>query len=412
MPSWRAKLIEISPLLAVEAFGEVGSRRVSIRYRGLLAKVVGESFLEPFSRILSSEKIAAWLGNRAVFSLYLPPIPSQAFKRLVVNNVKKQLSGKLPVGFAPDAVTIAITNSCPCRCVHCSAARRRRGEDLSFDELRQLIEDLVDMGTTNITFTGGEPMLRQDLPDLVACVDRDRAITQVFTSGAVCDESLISELAEKGLFALQVSLDSPNPAEHDKLRGVKGLFDKAVALIEEALKCGLLVGISTYASPEHIRSGALDEMYRLGSELGVHEITVFDLVPTGALIGEKPFLSEEDHQALIRWHIEKNSLPDGPRVSTMSFINHPKTAGCFGGYSQIHVTASGEVTPCDFTPLSFGNVRQRGIRAIWKKFRKHPEYGRWSPRCRMQNPEFRRKYVERIPPDAELPYPIELLDRS
>jgi len=52
------------------------------------------------------------------------------------------------------------------------------------------------------------------------------------------------------------------------------------------------------------------------------------------------------------------------------------------------------------------------LRQIWKKIRRHPEYGRWRESCRMQNPAFRKRYIERIPENAELPYPIYMLDKT
>ncbi|MEO2240747.1 MAG: hypothetical protein ABGY09_01610, partial [Euryarchaeota archaeon] len=68
-------------------------------------------------------------------------------------------------------------------------------------------------------------------------------------------------------------------------------------------------------------------------------------------------------------------------------------------------------TPCDFTPISFGNVREIGFKRAWKRLTSHPEWRRWSERCRMQDPEFRRKYIERIRPDERLPVRIEELER-
>ena len=90
----------------------------------------------------------------------------------------------------------------------------------------------------------------------------------------------------------------------------------------------------------------------------------------------------------------------------------PLGAGCFGGDFQIHITNSGEATPCDFTPLTFSNVQMESLRQIWKRIRRHPEYGRWRESCRMQNPAFRKRYIERIPENAELPYPIYMLDKT
>lgn len=94
----------------------------------------------------------------------------------------------------------------------------------------------------------------------------------------------------------------------------------------------------------------------------------------------------------------------------MSYVNSEHGAGCFAGYVQCHVTNDGEVTPCDFTPISFGNIREDGLKAAWKRMTSHPEWGKWRPHCRMQDPEVRRRYIRKIPPDATLPVRIDELE--
>ncbi|MHA1805714.1 MAG: radical SAM/SPASM domain-containing protein [Promethearchaeota archaeon] len=83
--------------------------------------------------------------------------------------------------------------------------------------------------------------------------------------------------------------------------------------------------------------------------------------------------------------------------------------GCLAANIQFYVSAYGDVTPCDFTPLSFGNVRKEPLKNIWMRMVKHPAYNHESPFCRMQDPKFRKCYIEPIPEDAILPYEISHL---
>jgi MoaA/NifB/PqqE/SkfB family radical SAM enzyme len=78
---------------------------------------------------------------------------------------------------------------------------------------------------------------------------------------------------------------------------------------------------------------------------------------------------------------------------------------------EIYVTASGDVTPCDFTPLSFGNVREEPPAKIWQRMRAHPSYRARTLTCKMQNPLFRKAFIDPIPEGAVLPYPIAKLPR-
>jgi len=383
----------------------VNEGEVSFELSGRLARLL--SPLKKLLRHLEEEKPAAVLEDRIVFSLYLPPLPSKAFIRLIKARLKSELLRRR----IPEAITMAVTARCPCNCVHCSAARRSRKE-LSTKEWKEVIEDALDLGTYNVTFTGGDPLLREDLPELISSVDPDKAIAAVFTAGYNLRER-VDELAEAGVYAVHVSIDSPDPEEHDELRGVPGLFDRCLEGIRACLDAGVLVGISTYATPEAVETGKVEDLLRLAARLGVHEVTVFDAVPTGRLLHrEDVILSKRHREELVdlhlRWNRDKRS---GPRVSVMSYVNSRHGSGCFAGYVQCHVTNDGEVTPCDFTPISFGNVREVGLKKAWKRLTSHPEWKRWSDRCRMQDPRFRRRYIRKISPEDRLPIRIEELER-
>ncbi len=379
--------------------------RVDFELSGRLSR-----FLSPIKKLLrhlEEEKPAAVLNDQIVFSLYLPPLPSKAFIRMIKARLKSELLRRR----VPEAVTLAVTARCPCNCVHCSAARRRP-EELSAEEWKGVIRDALDLGTYNVTFTGGDPLVREDLPELISSVDPARAIAAVFTSGYLLRERA-RELVEAGVYAVHVSIDSPDPDEHDELRGTPGLFERCLEGIRSCLKEGALVGISTYATPEDVETGKVEDLLRLARRLGVHEVTVFDAVPTGRLLHrEDVMLSKRHREELadlhLRWNRERRS---GPRVSVMSYVNSRRGSGCFAGYVQCHVTNDGEVTPCDFTPISFGNVREIGFKRAWRRLTSHPEWRRWSERCRMQDPEFRRKYIRRIRPGERLPVRIEELER-
>jgi MoaA/NifB/PqqE/SkfB family radical SAM enzyme len=73
------------------------------------------------------------------------------------------------------------------------------------------------------------------------------------------------------------------------------------------------------------------------------------------------------------------------------------------------VSAYGEVSPCDFSPLSFGNLRDEPLKAIWKRMVRHPAYKHRSSVCRMQSERFRHFYIDPIPDNATLPYDINKL---
>ncbi|MBN1664991.1 MAG: radical SAM protein [Deltaproteobacteria bacterium] len=350
-------------------------------------------------------------GN--IYSLYVPPIPSQAH----VHHMETVLRNWLFKETRPLAVTLAVTSRCQLNCVHCSAASAGPvGSDLSREEIGRIIRESVDLGVTNITFTGGEPLLRKDLEEMVSDVSEEEAVALVFTNALALDERRAASLKEAGLTAVFISLDSPDPEEHDRLRGRSGLFQTVREGVRNAIRAGLAVCLSTYATNESVRDKKLSKLTALAAEWGVHEISVFDVIPTGQLIQNEEFLlTAESHRAICKEAKELNRRYAGRlRIVTQSWTNTRNgmaiLIGCLAGHLQFHITPDGEFTPCDFTPLSFGNVRSESIENLWRKVIEHSAYKRHCTKCRMQTASFREKYIRPIPVNANLPYSIATID--
>ncbi|MFX0106391.1 MAG: SPASM domain-containing protein, partial [Candidatus Hodarchaeota archaeon] len=104
-----------------------------------------------------------------------------------------------------------------------------------------------------------------------------------------------------------------------------------------------------------------------------------------------------------------------PPLSSQSWQNSVEAylsgIGCLAGNIQYYASAYGDISPCDFSPLSFGNIRKEPLKKIWMRMVKHPAYNHRSPFCRMQDKNFRHFYIDPIPDDAYLPYPINKLPR-
>lgn len=351
--------------------------------------------------------------DRNIYSLYLPPIPSAADARLLEGVFRDKLFN-IPT---PRAVTIAVTNRCQCKCGHCSAEDYSAScDELSFEDISQIIDESIALGICNMTFTGGEPLLRKDLESLIACVPPDKAVSKIFTNAALLDAERASSLKAAGLHAIKMSLDLPEPAEHDRLRGRKGSFEEVKRGVKYALDAGLLVGLSTYATNESVRQRTLREIAALGAEWGVHEISVFDVIPTGRLLHSDDMLMTEDtHKKLLKLAAVLNRKYGGrPRIITQTWTNaaagFAAYFGCLAGTYQFHITPNGDFTPCDFTPISFGNIRSESTTDLWNKLTEHPAYCEHQRECRMQSPAFREKYIDPIPDETELPYAIEKLE--
>lgn len=337
------------------------------------------------------------------YTFYLPPFKTRAYRKIIVGGVRRDLH----LSSGPTAVTLSVTQRCPCSCYHCSADRRPITGEMDTGELKEVIRQCAEMNTGSIVLTGGEPMVRDDLPELIAHIESCDSTSQVFTSGYFLDRDNVSRLAQAGLSVMFVSIDSPVAEEHDRGRGVQGLFERACEGLRMAAGEGISTGISTFATHESVAGGYAERLLELGERLGVKELTVFDVTPTGKMIErEDLLLTGEEHRRLTDLQ-EGQFARSGPKIVTMSYVNDTDIIGCFGAKYQLHITHDGYVTPCDFTPLHFGNVREEPLEHIWNRMRAHPEYRKKTVPCRMQDPEFRRRYIHKIPKDASLPYPMD-----
>jgi len=351
--------------------------------------------------------------GRNWYSLYWPPVPSEAHARFVEGFWRTWFFGQP----TPNVVTLAITERCQCRCFHCSAnvGSTLDPPQLTVEEVAKIIQESVELGVANVIFTGGEPLLHENIIECIGTVPFDKAICQVFTNGIALDLKRAASLKSAGVSSVKVSLDSPEPEGHDRLRGRKGTFSCVERAVKCALDAGLLVGLSTYAGNEFVTKEYLRRIAEVAAKWGVHEVTVFDAIATGRLMGSQGIcLTPHNRQLLLEQGREVNrEYGVSPRVITQSWTNSDgkfaKYIGCLAGTSQFHVTATGEFTPCDFTPLTFGNTLMTPVQALWQKLIAHPAYREHCQACRMQSPAFREQYVDAIPIGATLPYPVEFL---
>lgn len=383
-------------------------RKLRVRAEGQAAGYLAP-LVEQYVRTLNGLKIIAEKDGANVYNLYNPPQPSAAGLRALSRKLKDLVYGRV----YPATANIALTSACQCRCVHCSADlfRRRDGApELATHEVKRVVDEALDLGANLVVFTGGEPTLRKDLAELVRYVDKERAAVMMFSNGLALDEALASELAGAGLFSVCISLDGARPETHDRLRGVDGCFRAALEGAERLRRHGVFTGVSTYATAQNLASGELEALMALARDEGFHEVTVFDCIPSGRFLHSTGLMLTPGQKEAVIALGESFHRSDHPMgVVTMARVNSPLGAGCFGGFTQLYVSAYGDVNPCDFNPVSFGSVREFPLEALWERMVSHREYGVRKQSCRMQSPRYRSRYIEPLPEGEPLPVPIEAL---
>lgn len=350
------------------------------------------------------------------FSLVSPPVGSPVARRriklIMEDNIQPGLEGRddAPASFekrTPHVITIAVNYDCQCSCEHCSAAPyqeevRRNNSSLTLTELKSAVEQSVDLGTTCVVLTGGEPLLFDGIFDLVEAVDKKRSVCTMFSNGEFLTGENVARLKKAGLFGIYVSLDDSNPEKHNINRGRPGLADMAFQGLKRCREAGIPTGISTFATREKLASGEMDAMMDLAKALDVLEVFIFDVVPTGRLLDHHECTLTDDEIDQLRDFRERyNEKSDYPRIvhqTMFSSIAYPCAAeGCPAAMVQMHLRANGDVSPCDFTPYSFGNIRELPLKEIWDRMTKSELYKGPSARCRLSKREFWNRLAEQKP---------------
>ncbi len=296
--------------------------------------------------------------GRLYLNLFFPAMPSPAFNRfldIVANNRR-----------VPMSTYFAVTQHCPFKCPHCSYGSHQPGQ-MTTEEAIDAVRQIRDLGSTIIGFTGGEPLLRKDLAELVREIGDD-TLSVVFTTGSGLTPERAAELVESGLECMMLGVESPDKEEHDRIRGREGSFDEAMAAVQIALDAGLYTGIATVGTREKLVSGKLQQLAELGTELGVHEFRITEPVPTGSFRGRTDeVLTPEEQARLADFQVQWNLKRKGPAVACFAYLESDEMMGCGAGYHHLFVDALGNVCPCDLTPLSLGNLRQEPLSEIWDR---------------------------------------------
>lgn len=173
-----------------------------------------------------------------------------------------------------------MTPACNLACAHCyfGAIDRRADDELTTEEAKILIDDLAAANVPVLVFSGGEPMVRQDLPELTAYATEQGVRPIASSNGTFLTEEKAHKLADAGMAYVGISLDGVDET-HDRFRGKEGCFEDAVAGIENAQAAGMSTGIRSTMTVDTIDD--LPELFDLSVDLGVDRLNVFHLIYAG-----------------------------------------------------------------------------------------------------------------------------------
>jgi MoaA/NifB/PqqE/SkfB family radical SAM enzyme len=333
-----------------------------------------EDYLQRLYQIyLNHSKVVHYRNGFPVYSLSTPAVFSKPFANFAARAMYRTIQNRN----LPNLLSFAVNDVCNAVCEHCSfysGVDDKSRRVLTLPQAQKVVRDAQKLGVSVITFVGGEPLLRKDFPEILRAVDKDLTTTVLFTNGALLAEQAAA-LRRAGLDSVYVSLDSADPAVHDRFRGTDGLFRQAVAGLRAAKRAGLSVGISCSLTPEAFRAGELPRMAELGRRLGVHEVLVFDTMPTGRFKWRTDLVDNPEWvEEMIEAAEPYNRDPRYPGILLWAYTAGYRSVGCACGTSYFYVSPYGDVMSCDFNHHAFGNVLETPLHRIWDHLSSLPEF--------------------------------------
>ena len=344
--------------------------KIELLGKGLF-KFAARPFLSIANKHLAAEKPALVTEDAVFPSAWLPPIPSPVFKRLIRDEIN--------IGFgkySPETVSIEVTRkfnanaerfSKKNRTTDCNFSNPEESVDPPAEQIKNAIDQALELGAVVITFTEGDPMLNSNIVDYVHYVDKSKAVVMAYTWGLDFSFEKAKQLKEAGLQTLLVSIYSTDPKIHDQKRGIDGAYEKAVSAIQNGLRAGLLVTMATHIDGSKV--GELEGLWKLAAELGVHEFSVWESVPT--LEGECR-MTDVERKMINEFYRKVNAADDGtPRIFSNT-IFEGEMFGSMAGRRWLHVTSEGEIWADPYIPFSYGS--SDSLKKGWKRMRKEPAF--------------------------------------
>jgi radical SAM protein with 4Fe4S-binding SPASM domain len=290
-----------------------------------------------------------------------------------------------------------ITDRCNLSCAHCynrSGPLCQPAGELSTAEALGLIDDLAEMGIPLILFTGGEPLMREDIWELAEHARKKGIKMALSTNGTLITTEVARRIRESGIEYAGISLDGAQALTHDRFRNSPGAFERTVAAFASCQEAGLRYGVRVTLTKENC--GELEALIDLALTLGASRFCLYWLVPTGrgiesyerfqlgtkevtealTLIYRKAketdpqsmeFLTVDAPQDCI--HLLTSMEQDGsPDIAEARELLQSLNGGCSAGTRVANIDSHGNVYPCQFARSEHffvGNIKNQPFSRIW-----------------------------------------------
>jgi pyrroloquinoline quinone biosynthesis protein E len=278
----------------------------------------------------------------------------------------------------PLTLIAELSYRCPLRCPYCSnpleIGRPAYRDELTTEDWARVFGEAARLGVLQLALTGGEPMLRRDLPQLCAAAGDAGLYSSLITAGTVFDRDRARELRRSGLDHVQISIQSPDEDDNDRIAGNRS-FQKKLAAARLARELGFPLTINCVLHRQNL--DRIEEMLELALELGAQRLELANTQYYGWAVLNQPALMpsraqlERAEQAVIRFRERVGPRLDILWVLPDYYEDLPKP--CMGGWARtaLVIAPNGDALPCQaastIPSLRFDNVAERSLSWIWNE---------------------------------------------
>jgi mycofactocin radical SAM maturase len=287
------------------------------------------------------------------------------------------MNGPLPTLASPLYVYWNITSICNLRCDHClSKSGRKRPGELTHAEAMDLVREIAESKVFFLYIAGGEPFLRKDLFEIIELARQHEISVSMATNGTYVTPAKAARLKDLGVTDVMVSLDGANAETHDTFRRVPGAYAKALTAMRILLDAGLSMSVGTVVCRQTVHQ--LDDMYDIVADIGVPVWRLTGMCPVGR--GHEIYYQTGLRRDEIR-HLadfcDAKALSGSPvrvvlddplptKIWALAGRGPTKPMKCGAGRMLCCVQYDGTVTPCYLFDHPVGNIRDGGLRHVWR----------------------------------------------
>ncbi len=278
--------------------------------------------------------------------------------------------------YRPYLVSWNITKRCNLSCPHCYlSADSEASAELTGKEAKFVIDELSYLNNRlMLILSGGEPMLRKDLVDIIGYSSKAGFITVLGSNGTLLTYKNLKTLKKAGLKGVGISIDSATSKYHDAFRGLDGAWELSVSALRNAKELGLETQVDVTLTDENVHE--IKDVIEAGVALSVKAVNFFFLVCTGRAM--KTNISGYNYEAALKKIVELSRSEKrvmvrarcAPHIYRLLYeedFNIPEgTRGCLAGRHYMRITPEGNITPCPYMPAVVGNIKERSLVSIWE----------------------------------------------